>query len=59
MDKGTTTALMLLWTAKIVQPVLFKDVDLISEVQYYYKNFYDYNLSKEEAKKILDGWYKK
>lgn len=57
MDKGTTTALMLLWVATIAQPELFKDVDMIEEIQYYYKNFYDYNLSKDEATKIINGWY--
>ncbi len=56
LDKGTTTTLMILWLATILQPDLFSDIDMIAEVQYYYKEFYEYELSDEQAQKVLDGW---
>ena len=56
MDKGSTNALILLWTAKVLHPDLFEDINMIQELQYYYSTFYDYDLSAEEAQKILDGW---
>lgn len=57
IDKGTTRALLLLWMATIVQPELFSDIDIIEEIQYYYKEFYEYDLSAEDAQKIINGWY--
>ena len=56
MDKGSTNTLVLLWTAKVLHPDLFADIDMIKELQYYYSTFYDYDLSEEEAQKILEGW---
>jgi len=56
MDKGSTNALLLLWLAKVIHPDLFADIDMIEELQYYYSTFYDYDLSEEEAQKILEGW---
>jgi iron complex transport system substrate-binding protein len=56
IDKGTCRALYFYWLAKQLQPDLFEDVDLIKEFKYYYKTFYDYDLSTEEAEKVLDGW---
>ena len=57
LDKGTTTTLMLLWLAKIVQPELFADIDIVEEIKYYYREFYSYNLSDDDARKVLEGWY--
>ena len=57
MDKGSTTALMTLWVATIIQPELFSDINMIEELQKYYKEFYEFDLSEENAQKILDGWY--
>jgi len=57
LDKGTTTPLLLLWMASFVQPDVFSDIDIIEEMKYYYKEFYEYDLSDEYAQKILDGWY--
>lgn len=59
MDKGTTTTLMLLWLAKIVQPELFTDINMIEEIKYYYREFYEYDLTDEQAQKVLDGWYER
>ena len=56
LDKGTSSALTLLWMAKMIHPVLFEDIDLITELKYYYETFYDYKLSDEEAEKVLSGW---
>ena len=57
LDKGSTTALMTLWLATIVQPELFKDISMIEELQKYFKEFYNYELSATDAQHILDGWY--
>jgi len=59
MDKGTTTTLMLLWLATIVQPELFSDINVIEEIKYYYQEFYEYTLTDEQAQKVLDGWYER
>lgn len=57
LDKGSTTALMALWLATIIQPELFSDISMVAELQKYYHEFYDYELSTEDAQHILDGWY--
>lgn len=57
LDKGTTTPLLTLWMATIIQPELFSDINMAEEVQYYYKEFYEYDLTIEEAQKVIDGWW--
>lgn len=57
LDKGSTTALMTLWLATFVQPELFSDISMAEELMKYYKEFYNYDLSKDDAQHILDGWY--
>ena len=42
---------LLLLLAKQLHPHLFGDVDLIEKFKYYYKTFYDYDLSTEETEK--------
>jgi iron complex transport system substrate-binding protein len=59
LDKGTTTTLMLLWLATIVQPELFADIDIIEEIKYYYREFYEYELTDEQAQKVVEGWYER
>ena len=59
MDKGTTTTLMLVWLATIIQPELFSDINVIEEIKYYYKEFYEFELTDEQAQKIIDGWYER
>jgi len=56
LDKGTSQPLYYYWLAKQLHPDLFQDVDLIKEMKYYYKTFYDYDLKTEEAEKVLAGW---
>lgn len=48
-------ALQVLWTATILHPQKFADVDMIKEVQYFYRKFYNYELSLAEAKRLLAG----
>ena len=48
-------ALQVLWTATILHPQRFADVDMIKEVQYCYRKFYDYKLSVAEAERLLAG----
>ena len=59
LDKGTTTTLMLIWLASIIQPDLFSDINVIDEIKYYYKEFYEFDLTDEQAQKIIDGWYER
>lgn len=59
LDKGTTTTLMLTWLATVIQPELFADIDIIEEIQYYYREFYEFELTDEQAQKVLDGWYER
>ena len=57
LDKGSTTALMVLWMATVVQPELFEDVSVAEEIQHYYSEFYEYELTLDEAQQVVDGWY--
>lgn len=57
LDKGSTTALITLWMATVIQPELFADIDIVEEVQNYYINFYEYDMTREEAEKVVNGWY--
>ncbi|PWR71159.1 ABC transporter substrate-binding protein [Methanospirillum stamsii] len=47
------SALGFLWLAKILYPDTFKDVDMVGEMKSFFKNFYRYSLSDEEANEIL------
>jgi iron complex transport system substrate-binding protein len=59
LDKGTTTTLMMLWLATITQPELFGDIDVKEEIKYYYREFYEFELTDEQAQKVIDGWYER
>jgi len=48
-------ALQVLWAAQIFHPALFKDLDMIEKTQAFYKKYYNYELTKENAKRILDA----
>lgn len=48
-------ALQILWAAKTFYPDKFEDVNLVEEVQYFYKEFHGYNLTKDQAEKMLNG----
>ncbi len=57
IDKGSSRAFYYLWVAKKLNPDLFSDINLVEELKYYYKIFYDYDLNTDEAKKVLAGWH--
>lgn len=48
-------ALQVLWAAKFFNPELFEDVDMVAETIDFYKTFYGYDLSEDEANRILNG----
>ncbi|MDM8212423.1 ABC transporter substrate-binding protein [Enterococcus hirae] len=48
-------ALQVLWVAQLLHPDQFKDLDMKKEVQKFYKDFYDFDLTEEQAQKMLDG----
>ncbi|TCP97748.1 iron complex transport system substrate-binding protein [Cricetibacter osteomyelitidis] len=48
-------ALQLLWAAKLFHPEKFADLNMVEKTQDFYKRYYQYNLTKENAEKILMG----
>ena len=49
------SALQILWAAKLIHPELFNDVNLVKETQEFYKTFLHYDLSADDAQRIIDG----
>lgn len=47
--------LQLLWSAQKLHPELFKDINLVMEVQNFYKDFYNYKLTDDQAKRIINA----
>lgn len=43
------------WTAEVLYPDKFKDLNLTSEVEEFYSEFYHYNLNDNDVKNILVG----
>lgn len=41
------------WTAKVIYPDDYKDIDMISATKEFYSNFYHFDLSDDQAKQIL------
>jgi len=56
LDKGSTTTLLVMWMATLIHPELFSDIDMIEEIKYYYKEFYEFELTDEQAQRVIDGW---
>lgn len=52
---GTEYLLQLLWTAKLLHPDLLRDVDMIARTQHFYRTYFSYTLSPDEAQRILDA----
>lgn len=52
---GLETPLALLWTAKMLYPDKFADVDMTVETKSFYKEFFAMDISDELVKKILRG----
>jgi len=46
--------LTLLWAAKLFYPELFKNLDLVREMEYFYGRFFHYRMSDLEAREILN-----
>jgi len=47
--------LAILWTAKLLYPEIFHETDIFNEVKYFYRTFYEQELSEQYIKKILSG----
>ena len=48
-------ALQILWAAKTLYPDLFQDLDLVKKTQEFYKQFLNYDLSSNDAQRIING----
>lgn len=48
-------ALQVLWVAQLLHPDKFEDVDMNAEVRKFYKTFYDYDMTEDEARRMLAG----
>ncbi len=46
--------LALMWTAKMIQPELFKDIDLDKEIKSYYEKYYNITLTDEDIQSIYN-----
>ena len=49
------SALQILWAGQMIQPELFSDVNLVKETQEFYKTFLHYDLSIDDAQRIIAG----
>lgn len=49
------TPLAIRWAVKTLYPERFQDIDLPSETKYFYKTFFNYNLSDTLVTQILEG----
>lgn len=56
LDKGSTTTLLVMWMATLMQPELFSDIDMVEEIKYYYSEFYEFELTDQQAQMVIDGW---
>ncbi len=58
-DRPTTESAVLhpLWLAKIAYPDLFRDIDMVQEVQRFYREIMSFNLSDEQANAVLEAKY--
>ena len=41
------------WTAKVIYPDDYKDIDMVSATKEFYSNFYHFDLSDDDAKQLL------
>ena len=47
-------ALQIQWAAKIINPDKFQNIDIVKETRNFYKTFLNYDLSEDEANKIIN-----
>ena len=52
---GVETALMFQWAAQNIYPDQMSDLNLVDEVQDFYETFFDYDLTADDAQRIIDG----
>ena len=52
---GTEVALQVAWAAQQLHPALFADVDMAAQTRQFYRRFFDYPLTQEDARRILHG----
>jgi iron complex transport system substrate-binding protein len=52
---GTETALQIQWAAQKLHPALFPNLNMVQATRDFYRRFFDYPLTPEEAQKILAG----
>lgn len=52
-DYSSENILLLQYIAKVLHPDLFKDIDMVKEIKYYYNTFYGYDISDENIQNIL------
>jgi iron complex transport system substrate-binding protein len=52
-DSGQQKILQLMWMAKTFHPDKFADLDMKAELKDFYSRFFDYQLTDEQAEKIL------
>ena len=48
-------ALQILWVAKTLYPDLFQDLDLVKKTQDFYKYFLNFDLTSDDAQRIING----
>ena len=52
--RSADEATMTLWAATVIQPEMFSDIDYVEITKDFYRDFYDYVLTDEEAADILN-----
>jgi len=53
-DYSSEGVLLMQFLAQKMYPELFGDFDMVAETQRYYKRFYDFDLTTEDARRLLD-----
>lgn len=51
---GVETPLMMEWLAKVMQPEIFKDINFKNNLKLYFKKYFNYNLTDEDIRQILN-----
>ena len=52
---GANMIIGLPWTAKVIYPEDYKEINMVDTTKEFYSNFYHYDLSDDQAKEILTG----
>ncbi|AKB81595.1 Iron(III) ABC transporter, solute-binding protein [Methanosarcina barkeri 3] len=52
---GAEEALQIQWAAKTINPDMFQSIDINNETKWFYKTFFDYELTDEDVQKILNA----